>query len=59
MASIGKTIHSIAGIRVSLCELSFSPAGPGTADIRVEEVRLDPTGETRHSMTLWRKPAGA
>ena len=59
VASIGKTIHSIAGIRVCLCELSFSPAGAGTADIRVEEVRLDPTGETRHSMTLWRQPAGA
>jgi transcriptional regulator with XRE-family HTH domain len=55
-ASIGKTIHSIAGIRVCLCELSFGPAGPGAADIRVEEVRLDPTGETRRSMTLWHLP---
>lgn len=58
-ASIGKTIHSIAGIRVCLCELSFGPAAADDADIRVEEVRLDPTGETRHSMTLWRLPPGA
>jgi len=56
VASIGKTIHSIAGIRVCLCELSFGPAEPGHADLRVEEVRLDPAGETRHSMTLWRLP---
>ena len=27
VASIGKTIHSIAGVRVCLCELSFAPAG--------------------------------
>ena len=59
VAHIGKTIHSIAGIRVCLCELSFGPAGTDEADIRIEEIRLDPAGEVRHSLTLWRLPHSA
>ena len=59
VASVAKTIHSIAGVRVCLCELSFSPAGPGDADIRMEEVRLDLAGETRRSLTLWHQPSQA
>lgn len=59
VASISKTIHSIAGVRVCLCELSFSPACADDADIRVEEVRLDPSGEARHSVTLWQLPRDA
>ncbi len=55
VASIGQTIHSIAGIRVCLCELSFAPDASGDADIRVEEVRLEPSGHTHQSMTLWRQ----
>lgn len=53
VASISKTIHSIAGIRVCLCELGFEPAQSAQVDIRLEEVRLDAFGETRRSLTLW------
>jgi transcriptional regulator with XRE-family HTH domain len=56
VASIGMTIHSIAGVRVCLCEVSFSPAREEHVDIRIEEVRLDPVGETRRSVTLWQQP---
>lgn len=56
VAKLGSTIHSIAGTRVCLCELSFDLATEIDSSIRIEEVRLDPTGETRRSMTLWRHP---
>ena len=56
VARVGSTIHSIAGTRVCLCELSFGPAANADDGIRVEEVRLDSSGEIRHAVTLWRQP---
>jgi transcriptional regulator with XRE-family HTH domain len=55
VARLGTTIHSIAGTRVCLCELSFDAASNTDGSIRIEEVRLDPTGETHLSTTLWRQ----
>jgi len=54
VAHIGNTIHSIAGTRVCLCELSFVPAATADGGLRIEEVRLDAAGETRHATTVWR-----
>ena len=55
-AILGNTIHSIAGIRVSLAELTFAPATSADRDVRLQEVRLDSLGDTRHSLKLWRQP---
>lgn len=56
LASIAHTIHSIAGERICLCEVSFVPADGDDGDLRIEEVRLDAAGETRQAITLWRQP---
>jgi len=56
VASLNTTIHSIAGVRVCLAELIFAPAVNDDIDVRVQEVRLDSLGDTRHSLTLWRQP---
>lgn len=56
VARVGSTIYSVAGTRVCLCELVFELAGDIDRNIRIEEVRLDPAGETRHAVTLWRQP---
>ncbi|MDB5585454.1 MAG: helix-turn-helix transcriptional regulator [Devosia sp.] len=56
-AVLGNTIHSIAGVRVCLAELTFGPTAGQDRDVRVEEVRLDSLGETRHSTKLWHQPS--
>jgi|SRR5215217_3243115 len=54
VAHIGNTIHAVADAHVCLCELSFAPTATADDGLRIEEVRLDATGETRHATTLWR-----
>lgn len=56
LATINHTIHSIAGARLCLAELLFTPATGADSDIRIEEVRFDGSGEARMSVTLWRQP---
>lgn len=56
-ALLGNTIHSIAGVRVCLAELTFAPAANEDRDVRIQEVRLDSLGDMRHSLKLWHQPA--
>lgn len=55
LATVTGTIHAVAGTRVCLCELGFDPAPDSDGAMRIEEVRLDPAGETRRATTLWQK----
>ena len=57
VAALGQTIHSAAGLRLCLAELTFSPEQERAAGVSFEEVRLGNDGATRNHLTLWRQPS--
>lgn len=54
VATLGQTIHSAAGLRLCLAELTFRPEDHDTEGVRFEEVRLGQDGATRNHLRLWR-----